>query len=158
MFLQIIHQNTTCIFMVGLSPATTQHLLSHCQIFKSQEAFIDWNVFSTCNAKQKHLRVWKTKFLFNLLPTIITEKSYTHNRPECSFCPQKMDTWLHILLYPEPMQQLAFTTFLQDLNKTLSNNHTDSVLQQSIIHRLWTLIGQTEALQVWDFSGIGILK
>ena len=132
------------------APTLRQRLLSHCQISKSHESFIDWNVFSTCNAKQKHLRVWKTKFLFNLLPTITTEQSYTHNRPECSFCPQKTDTWLHILLCPEPTRRLAFTTFLQDLDKTMTNNHTDPFLQQSIIHGLRTLIGQTEALQAPD--------
>lgn len=73
------------------APALRQYLLSFCTP-RANLAIIDWNIFSTANQRLSHLRIWSTKFIYNLLPTVTYDKIYTYNRPRCITCPSQTDT------------------------------------------------------------------
>ena len=88
--------------------------------------------------------------MFNLLPTITPHASVTYNRPHCSYCNKYPDTWMHILICPEPHRRETFMSFLTDLNKFLSKSDTDPFLQQSIIHGIKTWIGTADPIQAPD--------
>lgn len=119
------------------APALRQHIITFCSPGTTQ-SLIDWNIFSTVNQRMKHLRVWATKFLYNALPTVTYDKTYTFDRPRCSTCPENVDTWLHQLTCPEQSRRQATTTHLLTVRQHLIDINTCPELQQTIMAGLRT--------------------
>lgn len=59
------------------APQLRQYILTFCKS-PAHSSMINWNLFSTTNQWISHLRVWSTKFLFNLLPAVKYDKTYTY--------------------------------------------------------------------------------
>lgn len=94
---------------------------------------LDWAIFSAANKRLPQIRVWTTKFLYNLLPTVTYTKTYTYDRPRCDHCPSQVDTWLHHLACPEPSRRLITNQFLSNTKKYLAECNTCPNLQTIIL-------------------------
>ena len=127
-----------------------QKILNRCSISSEQFSFVDWSLFSASNSRQKHLRVWKAKFVHNLLPTVTKDHTYTYNRPKCQHCETSTDHWLHTLVCPHPSRREPIRQFVADLDAFLVKQQTCPELRQAIHLGLRSWVGLCSQEQASD--------
>lgn len=122
-------------------PAFRRALCDHHQWGDDDAGMIDWVQFAATNQKLKRLRVWKAKFINDMLPTVRRSASVSYNRPSCEVC-EVTDTWQHHLCCPIESRRKSSRQFLRRLATFLEEHDTSPELYQAI----------TKGLTSWFFN------